>query len=141
MSLFAFRRPVLFQDVDAARVVYFAHFFSYFHDTYVAWLASLGLDLPSVLAEGKWIAPLVHAEADYTHPLRFGDAMVVEIEHVELGASSMKVSYRVRSPDGGRSYATGKTVHAFVDPATMKKCAPPARLAEALVTETDGGAG
>lgn len=140
MALFAAPRGVLFQEVDAAGVVFFGHFFSYFHDAYVAWLGSIGIDLATVIEERVWIAPLVHAEADYARPLRFGDAFLVEVERAELGASSMTVWFRICSPDEARTFATGKTVHAFIDPETRTKLPPPDGLASVLSRRGEAGA-
>ena len=103
---------VPFQHVDAAGIVFFARTFDYFHDAWVGLLEDAGQPLPEVLRSGAWIAPLVHAEADYKRPLRFGDRIRVLITEVATEGSKAVVSYRIEV-DGGTA-AVGKTVHMWL---------------------------
>lgn len=128
MALFRAQRAVCFQEVDAAGIVFFATFFSYFHDAYVQWIQGAGADLAQALREKSWAAPLVHAEADYAKPLRFGHEVHVEIVEAVQGTTSLTVSYAVRSPGGETTFATGKTVHVFLDGKTFRPMAPPSWL-------------
>lgn len=114
-------RPVRFQDVDAAGILFFARAFEYFHDAYVALLDAHGIDLAKILASGTWGAPLASAEAAFKAPLRFGDRVAVEIERADVGTTSITVLFRVLSePDGARVFCTGKTVHVFIDRKTFR---------------------
>ena len=119
--------PVRFQDVDAAGVVFFAQVFGYFHDTYVAWLASRGVSLATVLASRTWGAPLVHAEADYRRPLRFGGDYRAAITSLEVGATSLRVHHSILEASD-RVCVEGLTVHAFIDVSTGRPCPVPAEL-------------
>jgi YbgC/YbaW family acyl-CoA thioester hydrolase len=112
--LFEHRREVRFQDVDAAGILFFARAFEYFHDAYFALLALRGLDMPRILREGVWVAPIGHAEADFKAPMRFGETVVVEIERADIGRTSLTVHYRVTG-ECERLYCTGKTVSVFID--------------------------
>lgn len=141
-----FERPleIKFQEIDAAGVVFFARVFDYFHDTYVALLASRGISLAEVLAARRWAAPLAHAEADYRRPLRFGGAYVARITGLTAGASSLTVTHEIaaRSAHAGDAsldagpgagakmaapvlHAVGQTVHVFLDPATGRPTSLP----------------
>lgn len=137
---------VLFQDIDAAGIVFFARFFEIFHDAYVEALRAGGCDLVTVLKEKQWAAPLVSAHADYRRPLRFGDEVVVEVAAVVPAVASegdpskansqrnIVVTYRVVAKnDSTQVYATGRTEHATVDLATFKRIAVPAVLQKALL--------
>lgn len=112
---FAYRRTVRFQDVDAAGIIFFARYFEYFHDAYVEFLDDTAAALPAALAARTWAAPLVHAEADFLKPLRFGDSIEVELAAAEIGDKRAVVRYRVwRDED---VVALGETVHVSIDPA------------------------
>ncbi|MRG96053.1 acyl-CoA thioesterase [Polyangium spumosum] len=124
-------RPVRFQDVDAAGIIYFARVLEYFHDAFLSLLRRAGVDLAAVLKEGKWGMPLGHAEADYLGPMRFGDDVVVEIVRLELGERSLSVGARVRSPEG-RVLAIGQAVHVCIDRQTFRSRALPDETAAAL---------
>ncbi len=117
---------VPFQHIDAAGIVFFARVLDYFHDTYVGYLAHCGHPLPEVLRSRAWAAPLVHAEADYMAPLRFGDSARCAIVATQASGSKITVGYRLMN--GAAPAAVGHTVHVFVDPRTMKRCDPPADL-------------
>ncbi len=114
MSVFSRRTRVRFQDVDAAGIVFFARVFDLFHDTYLEWLAAAGVDVPRALRERTWGAPLVHAEADYAAPLRYGDEIDVVLEAIEEGKTSILVRYRIEGAATGDRRATGATKHVFV---------------------------
>jgi len=120
-----------FQDVDAAGIVFFARVLEYFHDAYLAFLADAGQPLPAVLAERRWAAPLRHAEADYLRPIRFGDALEVQLVRARFEGSTLVVGHRLAAADGA-ALAVGTTVHVFVDPATFRRADPPAGLVAAF---------
>lgn len=123
---------VRFQDVDAAGVVFFARFFDYFHDAYVAFLEQAQLPLPRVLEARSWAAPLVHAEADYLKPLRFGDRVEAQLVLAEVGSSSILLGHRVVKAGAASAVAIGQTVHAFIDPAARSRIEVPPDVAAAF---------
>jgi YbgC/YbaW family acyl-CoA thioester hydrolase len=125
------RRRVRFQEVDAAGTIYYSRIFEYFGDVYVELLERDGLSVPKVMSQKEWFAPLVHAEADYLGPMRFGDEVEVAIAKVEAGKSSATIGYRIAGKDG-RALAVGHTVHVFVDGATFRPCPIPADVRHAL---------
>jgi len=105
---------VRLQDVDAAGVVFFARFFEYAHDAFMATLAAGGLDLPRILREGRHLAPIRHAEADYLAPLRFGDAVVAGPVLARVEPTEAVVAHRIERA-GGAVVALVQTVHVSVD--------------------------
>ncbi|AUX22227.1 thioesterase [Sorangium cellulosum] len=107
------RRSVRFQDVDAAGIVFYPRVLEYFSDAYMTALKERGVDLPGLIAGGGVKLPLVHAEADYLLPLRFGDAVEVEVLAPKLGDTSFTVGYRVTAAGG--IAAIGQTVHVCID--------------------------
>lgn len=135
MSAPVFEHPVeiRFQDVDAAGILFFARVFDLFHDAFFAGLAERGVRFAEVLAEKRWASPLVHAEADYRKPMRFGDRVVVELARVEFGGTSMTTRYRIRDAgDPERIHASGHLVHAFVELGEFRSCPVPDEVRAAL---------
>ena len=124
---FAEARVVRFQDVDAAGIIFYPRVLEYFSDVYIAMLMESGWDLPAELGKDSVGTPLVHAEADYLSPLRFGDTVSVEVVGVKLGGKSFTVGYRVRRA-GGAVAAVGQTVHVCLDRASFKPHAIPEGL-------------
>ena len=121
---FSDERAVRFQDIDAAGIVFYPRVLEYFHDAYTAWLHAGGYDLRRVLDEGAVGFPLVHAEADYKKPLRFGDRVTVEILAPKVSGGSWSLGYRVRLA-GGKLAAIGQTSHVCIDRRTFRPCPLP----------------
>ena len=115
--VFVARMPIRFQDVDAAGLVFFARVFDYAHDAFVAYLKHVGLPLDRLLREGTLGLPLVHAEADYQGPLRFGDDVDVTIAPPDLGDKSIKLSFALTVQ--GQPRAAVRVMHVAVEMATM----------------------
>ncbi len=135
--LFAERRAVRFQDIDAAGIIYFARVQEYFHDAFVGYLRQVGLGLPEILSQGKWGLPLAHAEADYLLPLRFGDEIVVELVWALGTERSLTLAYRARTEDG-RVRAVGQMVHVCIDRQTFRSMPLPEELRAVLTIEGEG---
>jgi len=130
-ALFSEARAVRFQDVDAAGIVFFPRVLEYMSDVYVAFLSARGVHLPRAIESGSYVIPLVHAEADYHAPMRFGDPVRVEVVALDLGRSSYQVGYRIRHEDG-RMAAVGQTAHVCVGLPGWKPISIPEELRAAL---------
>lgn len=121
MTIYTVKRVVKLQDIDAAGIVYFPRFLEYCHDAYFELLMAEGIDLPKSIQGGEYILPLVHAEADFKVPLRFGDEIAVCVEGAIKKKSSYTVLYSVHLVDDFRTLCcTAKTVHAAINRITFK---------------------
>lgn len=142
---FSHELRVRFQDVDAASIVFFARILDYCHDAYVAFLADAGCPLDASLRESRWMAPLVHAEADFIRPLRFGDRVLVRLVAARVRESRYTVGYRLERPSdladdaltsgqvAGEAVAVGQTVHVVVDPKSFARAPLPVAMHSALI--------
>lgn len=133
-SLYEHPVEIRFQDVDMAGIIFFARVFDLFHDAFLAGLAARGVRFADVMAARRWASPLVHAEADYRRPMRFGDRVVIELARVEFGNTSITTRYRIRDAvDPERVYASGHLVHAFVELGdVLRSCPVPDEVRAAL---------
>jgi 4-hydroxybenzoyl-CoA thioesterase len=86
--LFVYERPVRFEEVDAAKIVFFPRVLAYCHDA----MAGLMDGVPggyANLVTGRGIGlPTVHVAADFSAPLRFGDVAHIELSVARIGKSS-----------------------------------------------------
>ena len=130
--------PPRFQDVDAAGIVFYARLFAYFHDAYVAFLASLGSDmaLHRAIEEADFLIPLVHAEADFKAPLRFGDEATTTVSVHRIGEKSYTTSYQIYRGDGQLA-AQGQTVHACANKGDFRSRPLPEALRAGLMAHHD----
>jgi YbgC/YbaW family acyl-CoA thioester hydrolase len=136
MALYTSHRKVRLQDVDAAGILFFPKFLEYCHDAYFDYLDEQGLNVPDSVARGPFILPLVHAEADFKSPLRFGDEIIVSVDKAVAGhASSYTVFYSVMQQTGSDMTVCceARTVHAAISRKTFKPLKVlPGELARAL---------
>ena len=117
---FVFERPVKFDDIDAAGILFFARFFNYAHDAMEAFFGELPGGYVDLINRRKIGLPAVHVEADFLAPLRFGDVAKVEVTCVHLGRSSCAFSHAMSRLGDGTRVAVVKHVCAAVDLTRMK---------------------
>jgi YbgC/YbaW family acyl-CoA thioester hydrolase len=130
-AMYSEARAVRFQDVDAAAIVFYPRVLEYMSDAYGSFLAARGFHLARSIEAEHYRIPLVHAEADYLAPMRYGDAISVEVVAVKIGRTSFHVGYRVRHADG-RVAAVGQTAHVTVGLPVFAPVAIPEALRAAL---------
>src|SRR5439155_16296045 len=71
--------PVRFGDVDHAGIVYYPRFFIYFHEAFEDFFNDNGVAYHAVLNSRRIGFPTVHITTDFRHPLRYGDALDIEL--------------------------------------------------------------
>ncbi len=123
-----FRVP--FHELDPGGVLFHAHLFSHAHEAYAALLAETGCSLKDFLETGKYLIPLVHAEADYLHPLQLDDEICVTVSTTSIGNSSMSFSYTFHK--GDLLCATASTTQVFLDSQNKKPVPLPEALRQGL---------
>jgi 4-hydroxybenzoyl-CoA thioesterase len=131
---FRFTQRVRFDDVDHAGIVYYPRFFHYFHVTFEElFIARLGAAAAykDVLDRRRVGFPAVHAEADFKHPLRFGDEVEVVVTAPRVGQKSITFHYVAHKIDAGGNVggnvlaAEGTVTCAVVDLGTFRAVALP----------------
>jgi 4-hydroxybenzoyl-CoA thioesterase len=91
---FVTQLDVRFGDVDPAGIAYYPRIFEFVHQaTEALWDVHVGRRYFYLLSEEKLGFPLVNAEVDFEHPLRFGDRPIVKVTVFKLGASSIGLRY------------------------------------------------
>jgi len=90
---------IRFHHVDFARVVYFPKFFDYCHQVFEDFVqAEFGQSYLRLMEEERVGFPIVHAEADFKKPLRFGETVRVVLEVLSVGHASMRCRYTFFHP-------------------------------------------
>jgi 4-hydroxybenzoyl-CoA thioesterase len=144
MPAFSFATPVRFADVDHAGIVYYPRFFHLFHLAFEELFRQrMGPRAYVDLLDRQRLGfPAVRAEAEYRHPLRFGDTAEIEVTVARLGRSSITFRYRVyragEPPAGERPAvervlaAEGQVVCAVTDLARFASVPVPSMITELL---------
>ena len=107
--MFVYERAVRFEEVDAARIVFFARFSNYAHEAMEALLGGLDGGYVRLVNERRLGMPAVHLECDFRAPLRFGDVMRIETYVPRIGTKS--VTYRYEFFRGAERTHAATIVH------------------------------
>ncbi|MBE0537737.1 MAG: acyl-CoA thioesterase [Phycisphaerae bacterium] len=122
--MYSYETVIRMQHTDAAGVMFFASVFVLAHDCYEAFLEQHGLSLGAMLDEGRFIAPIVHAEADIRKPMRLSEKITIEMTLAKTGKSSFELAYHLQNKTG-ETTAHVTTIHAMLDNATRKAVRTP----------------
>ncbi len=99
--MFTYPRPVRFEDVDAAQIVFFSRFLNYCHEAMEALFGDLPGGYVGLIVERHIGLPAVHVECDFTSPLRYGDVARIDVTLDRIGRSSCAFRYVItRVADG-----------------------------------------
>ena len=112
------------RDSDAAGIMFFGKYYFIAHDAYEAFMESVNCSLKTFIDESDYMPLIVHSEADYKKPLKYGEQFEIEIEVSNIGDSSFTLVYNIRNSTG-ETVANVKTVHVAVNLASRKKCPLP----------------
>ena len=129
--MYQYQTTVKLHETDAAGLLFFAHQFRIAHDAYEAFMTSAGFGFATVLKQGSFLLPIVHASADFTAPLFVGDALTVSVQAEEVSEHSFVLSYQL-SRGQGTEVGRARTVHVCLSMKTKQKEPLPEPLREAL---------
>jgi 4-hydroxybenzoyl-CoA thioesterase len=131
--------PVRFDEVDFARVVYFPRLFGYCHQVFEDFFAeAVGISYAQMLQKRKIAYPSVHAEADFKHPLRFGDTVRISMETVKLSSKSITSRYRLYLNDTQMLCAEVEIITVPIDIDTFKARQVPEDVRVAFLNHLTG---
>jgi 1,4-dihydroxy-2-naphthoyl-CoA hydrolase len=106
-------------QTDSLGIAYYGSVFNIIHECYESFL-----DIAAILKEGKYIIPIVHAEADYRTPMELSDQIMVNMELASTGRSSFTLTYRLTN-QRQEVVAEAKTIHSVLDRQTRKSIEMP----------------
>ncbi len=107
-------------------VVYYANYFVWFEVGRTDLLRSLGWTYREMEHDGI-ILPVIEAHCEYHRPSWYDDEMEVRTEGRMMSAVRMEFSYTVVRREDQQVTASGRTVHAAVDP-LGRPCRLPERI-------------
>ena len=115
-----YERPIRFEDVDAARIVFFARFFNYGHEAMESLFDGIEGGYVNLTMERHIGMPAVHVEADFKAPFRFGDVARIEVTVPHIGTKSCTFRYAFFRKADGVHAATVEHTCAVSDLQAMK---------------------
>jgi acyl-CoA thioester hydrolase len=139
----AFSLPIVprYAEIDQQGVVFHGHYLTWFEEASNALFDHLGLPVTEFQAWGLDVQ-VVHAEIDYLVPVRWRDAVRVEVRSESTGTTSYTLLFEVlRRDDDGADVAAarGRNVYVVVSTDDWAKREVPARLREQLTSVAGQG--
>jgi 4-hydroxybenzoyl-CoA thioesterase len=104
--MLTYRRPVRFEDVDAAGIVFFARYLNLCHEAMEAFFAGLKGGYSHLIMQRHIGLPAVAAQIAYIAPLRYGDVALIDTGVSHIGKTSCTLVYRFRNEHNGAPVAT-----------------------------------
>jgi len=115
---------VRYADTDQMKMAYYGRYFEYFEQSRSDLLRKMGLPYPEIERLGFYL-PVIEAHANYVKPARYDDALCVTAIVKETPMARIRIEYEVRGEADRELFATGHTVHSFVNAATGKPTRAP----------------
>ncbi len=127
--MFTTKYKIAFCETDPGGILFFAEFFKIAHVTYERFFEYLNLERNYFL-DDEYILPIVHSNADYLSPVRFGDELLCEVKVGKIGKTSFELVYKLKNKD--KIAAEVLTKHVVVKKKSFKKAEIPNDLLEKL---------
>lgn len=135
-----FSLPIVprYAEVDQQGVVFNGHYLTWFDEASTAFFDHLGVPIPELTDTG-FDVQVVHAEVDYLAPVRWRDAVRVDVVCSATGNTSFTLAFDVwRSGGAGdepwRPAVRGHNVYVVVSTLDWTKRAIPDALRDALIS-------
>lgn len=93
--MIVYERPIRFEDVDAAQIVFFARFLNYAHEAMEHFFSPLEGGYVDLITKRRIGLPAVNVEIDFRAPLRYGDIARIETSCDRIGNKSAVLRYRI----------------------------------------------
>lgn len=133
-----YERPIKFEDVDAANIVFFARYLGYAHEAMEHFFGVLPGGYSRLIVERKVGLPAVHVEVKFSSPARYGDVLNIGTDVARLGGRSAVLRYRMRQKATGALVA--EVLHTVVttDLVSLTSIDMPADVRAAFEAHTRG---
>jgi len=132
--MIVFDRPVKFEEVDAANIVFFARFATYAHEAMEHFFSALEGGYAALILTRRVGLPAVHVEIAFTAPARYGDVLRIETRVAKIGNKSAVLWYRMYHAATGRLACELKHTVVTTDLRTLTSCDMPDDV-RALLTQ------
>jgi acyl-CoA thioester hydrolase len=117
---------VRYAETDKMGVAYYANYFVWFEVGRTDWLRSFGSTYRDMEREGI-VLPVIEAHCEYRRPSRYDDELEVRTNGRMLSPVRLEFSYTVVHRGDDQVTASGRTVHAALDP-SGRPCRLPDRI-------------
>jgi len=129
---FKYKRVIRVQDTDATGVLYFANQLQIGLEVFEEFLLQKGFSLGEMVSKGKFLLPIVHADADFMAPLIIGDTIEVTLAF-QVGTTSFTHSSDILKD--GKKVGAVSIVHVVYCPQIKSSIPIPSELKKLITLE------
>ncbi|RMG21426.1 MAG: acyl-CoA thioesterase [Methanobacteriota archaeon] len=122
---------VRFSDTDAAGILYFGSFATYFDESFLSALRSQGIGWDEH-KKYNFLLPIVEHKTRFFHPLKFGDEVSVYCWISRIGKTSFTSKHVMIHKETAKICATGYITRVVVDYSQFVKSEIPSELLKIL---------
>ncbi len=130
-------RPIKFEEVDAAGIVFFARFVNFAHEAMEHFFAGIEGGYAGLIMDKRVGFPAVHVEVSFASPVRYGDTLRIETTTCKVGTRSAVFHYRMRDAKTGALAADFKHTVVISDLVAMRSCDMPADVRALLLAHLE----
>ncbi|MDI1429435.1 acyl-CoA thioesterase [Polyangium sorediatum] len=123
--MIAFVRPIKFEEVDAAGIVFFGHYLGFAHEAMEHFFAGLERGYPHLIVKRRVGLPAVKVNMSFRAPARYGDVLRIETSTAHLGNRSATLVYRMLREEGSVLVATVEHTIVTTNLDVMASCPMP----------------
>lgn len=87
---------VYYEDTDLAGIVYYANYLRFIERARTEWVRTLGVDQTALKRDEGIVFAVRRVEADYLHPAKFDDELVVETATLQVTGARIVVQQDVK---------------------------------------------
>lgn len=128
--MYSYETKIFLRDTDATGVLFFTEQLRLAVEAFESFVIEQRAPLSTLFETSSYVTPIVHAESDYSSPLKAGDPIEITLTLGQLGTTSFTLHALFHS----RGVEKGKTsiVHVAIDKASQKPIPLPGDLVEIL---------
>ena len=123
--MIALVRPIKFEEVDAAGIVFFGHYLGLAHEAMEHFFAGLEGGYPHLIVRRRVGFPAVKVNMSFSAPARYGDVLRIETSTAHLGNRSATLRYRMLRHEGSVLVATVEHTIVTTNLDAMASCPMP----------------
>lgn len=140
---FRFAHPlrVRYSEIDAQKIVFNAHYLTYFDIAITEFFRALPYDYLGMVERLGQDFHVVRTVVEYKAPIYFDEQIAICCRVGRVGRSSLTFALEIHPDDGEDLRATGEVVWVNTDQTTQKSAALPADLLELLAAAGERGDG
>ncbi len=130
-------RPIKFEDVDAANIVFFGRFITYAHEAMEHFFAGVEGGYAGLIVGRRIGFPAVHVEMSFASPVRYGDTLRIETRIARVGNRSATLWYRMIHAETMLLSADVRHTVVTTDLKTLTSCDMPADVRALLLSHVE----